>query len=92
MQARICICELKVNAIMFLFTDSNQSEVDVVISVFFFVTRVTQWVTRVEQEQPMIPDYLSLSPCFSGVRAAQSLVFSVERKKKNTEITTSTSD
>ena len=47
---------------------------------------------HVEQEQPMIPDYLSLSPCFSGVRAARFLVFSVERKKKNTEITTSTSD
>jgi hypothetical protein len=34
-------------------------------------------VSRVEQELPTHPEYLGSSPDFSGVRVAQSLVFSV---------------
>jgi hypothetical protein len=34
-------------------------------------------VSRVEQELPTLPEYLGSSPDFSGVRVAQTFVFSV---------------
>ena len=42
-----------------------------------FVTRLTQWVPIVEQELLTLPELLSSSPVFSGVRVIRSLVLCV---------------
>ena len=39
-----------------------------------FVTRLTRRVPLVKQELPTLPDHLSSSPVFSGVRVTRSLV------------------
>ena len=42
--------------------------------ITWFLTRVTRWVSLVEQKLLTHQEYLSLPPLFSGVRVAQSLV------------------
>ena len=42
-----------------------------------FVTRLTRRVSLVEQELPIIPEHLSPTPVFSGVRVTRSLVLCV---------------
>ena len=42
-----------------------------------FVTRLTRRVPLVEQELPTLPEHLSLSPVFSGVRVTRSLVLCI---------------
>jgi len=42
-----------------------------------FVTRLTRWVPLVEQELLTLPEHLSSSPVFSGVRVTRSLVLCV---------------
>jgi len=42
-----------------------------------FVTRLTRRVTLVEQELLTLPEHLSLSPVFNGVRVTRSLVLCV---------------
>ena len=42
-----------------------------------FVTRLTRWVSLVEQELPTLPEHLSSPPIFSGVRVTRSLVIYV---------------
>jgi hypothetical protein len=42
-----------------------------------FATRVTQIKSLVEQKLPTLPEHMSSSPVFSGVRVALSLVFGV---------------
>jgi hypothetical protein len=39
-----------------------------------FVTRLTWWVSLVEQELLTLPEHLSTPPIFSGVRVTRSLV------------------
>ena len=41
------------------------------------VTRLTRWVSLAEQELLTLPEYLSSSPVFSGVRVTRSLVLYV---------------
>jgi hypothetical protein len=42
-----------------------------------FVTRLTRWVSLVEQELPTLPEYMSSSLIPSGVRVTRSLVLFV---------------
>jgi len=42
-----------------------------------FVTRVTRRVPHAEQELLTLPDHLSSTPVFNGVRVARSFVFNV---------------
>jgi hypothetical protein len=42
-----------------------------------FVTRLTRWMSLVEQEVPILPEHLSSPPVFSGVRVTRSLVLYV---------------
>ena len=46
------------------------------LSLFIF-TRVTRLVPHLEQELPTLPEHLGVSPVFSGVRVARSLIFCI---------------
>ena len=41
----------------------------------WLLTRITQRVPKLEQELLTLPEHLISSPCFSGVRVAQSICF-----------------
>jgi hypothetical protein len=43
--------------------------------ITWFVTRLTRWVSLVEQELLTLPEHLSSSPVFSGVRVTLSIGF-----------------
>ena len=45
--------------------------------ITWFVTRLTQWVSLVEQELFTLPEHLSSSPVFSWVRVTRSFVLFV---------------